>query len=164
MLKHKEEILKKFFSGEHKEIEKLDTIEDSMRLGQFFIELGLLIPLERHLHSENEAKKKYPKHLVPSRMGMRKMTDKGFYSWNTPKPFKKLVILLTLGIIIAIAFMLFSIWPLWLKIAIWYFSFYTLIVLVIKHSHLCYVGWFYSVKTSCLALPFPFRFRLLDPS
>lgn len=89
-----------------------------------------MIPLERHLHSETEAKKKYPKHLVPSRMNMRKFSDKGFYSWNTPKPFKKLVILLTLGIIIAIAFMLFSIWPLWLKIAIWYFSFYTLIVLV----------------------------------
>jgi len=90
----------------------------------------LLIPLERHLHSESEAKKKYPKHLVPSRMGNCKVTDKGFYSWQTPKPFKKIAILLTLGIIITIAFMLFSIWPLWLKIAIWYFSFYTLILLV----------------------------------
>lgn len=127
-MKHKEEILKKFFSGAYKELTQLETLEDSMRLGQLLVDIGLLLPLERHLHSAEEAKKRYPKHLVPSRV--RKFSDKGFYSWLTPKPFKKLVILLVLGILIAIGFMLFSIWPLWLKIGIWYFSFYTLIVLV----------------------------------
>ena len=132
MLKHKDDILKKF--KDVKEIAKLDSIEDSIHLGQLFVDFGLLLPLERHLHSPDEAKKKYPKHLVPTRPTNRKVTDKGFYSWMTPKPYKKMAILLTLGILITIAFMLFSIWPLWLKIGIWYFSFYTLIFLVRKHA------------------------------
>jgi translocation protein SEC62 len=58
------------------------------------------------------------------------MTDKGFYMWNVPKPRGKLALFLFIGFIIAIAFMLFHLWPMWLKIGIWYFSFYTLIVLV----------------------------------
>lgn len=95
-----------------------------------FIDFKLLMPLERHLHSETESKKKYPKHLVPARPQFRKMTEKGFYSWTTPKPFKKMAILLVLGVLLTFAFMLFSLWPLWLKIGLWYFSFYTLIVLV----------------------------------
>lgn len=95
-----------------------------------FIDFKLLIPLDRHLHSPDEAKKKYPKHLVPCAPPKWKMTDKGFYSWNTPKPMKKLTIYLIIGVIIAFAFLCFNIWPLWLKIAIWYFSFYTLVILV----------------------------------
>jgi signal transduction histidine kinase len=50
--------------------------------------------------------------------------------WNVPKPRGKLALFLLIGVLIAIAFMLFNLWPLWLKIGIWYFSFYTLIVLV----------------------------------
>lgn len=56
--------------------------------------------------------------------------EKGFYSWNIPKPRGKLAFFLFLGFMLAIAFMLFHLWPLWLKIGIWYFSFYLLIVLV----------------------------------
>ncbi len=77
-----------------------------------------------------EKKMKYPKHLVPVRTMAPKFTEKGFYVWMTPKPFGKMAFLLALGILISIAFMLFSIWPLWLKIGIWYFSFYTLVILV----------------------------------
>jgi hypothetical protein len=79
VLKHKDDIMKKF--NEVKEVQKLESIEDSVRLGQLFVDYGLLLPLERHLHSESEAKKKYPKHLVPTRITNRKVTDKGFYSW-----------------------------------------------------------------------------------
>lgn len=50
--------------------------------------------------------------------------------WNTPKPRGKLALFLFIGFIVAIAFMLFHLWPLWLKIGIWYFSFYTLVVLM----------------------------------
>ena len=50
--------------------------------------------------------------------------------WNVPKPAGKLALLLTLGVIIAIAIMCINIWPMWMKIAIWYVSFYALIILV----------------------------------
>eukprot|EP00347_Sterkiella_histriomuscorum_P004222 403361278 len=125
---NKAEILGKF--KEIKTLTSLDTMEDQIKLGQMFIDFKLLIPLERHVHGADEGKKKYPKHLGPCRPQAWKMTDKGFYAWNTPKPIQKLAILLVIGVIITFAFMCFSIWPLWLKIGIWYFSFYTLIVLM----------------------------------
>jgi len=59
------EILNKF--KEIKAIQALEKIEDSIRLGQMFIDFKLLIPLERHNHSPDDAKKKYPKHLGPCR-------------------------------------------------------------------------------------------------
>lgn len=75
--------------------------------------------------------KKYPKSLLFFPAHARPtMTDKGFYMFNLERSHKKLAILLTGAIIIVIAFMLFSIWPLWLKIGIWYVSFYLLIVMV----------------------------------
>jgi translocation protein SEC62 len=58
------------------------------------------------------------------------MADKGFYMFNLERSYKKLAILLIAVIVIVIAFMLFSIWPLWLKIGIWYVSFYLLVVMV----------------------------------
>ena len=58
------------------------------------------------------------------------MTEKGFYMFNLERSNSKLAILLFAVILIVIAFMLFSIWPLWLKIAIWYVSFYMLVVMV----------------------------------
>lgn len=130
MLANGAEILKKL--KEIKAITKLETKEDSIRLGQVFVDFKLLIPLERHSHGaqDENMKLKYPKHLGPCKPNSWRMTEKGFYSWNTPKPMTKLTIFLIIGIIIAFAFMCFSIWPLWLKIGIWYFSFYTLIILV----------------------------------
>lgn len=155
MLENKDDILKMF--KEIKTFQTLEKIEDSIRLGQIFIDFKLLIPLERHAHAQEDAKKKYPKHLGPSRPQAWKMTDKGFYSWNTPKPTKKLAILLVVGIIITFAFMCFSIWPLWLKIGIWYFSFYTLIILVISNNHVIssVVDGLYHSEIGCLACTVP---------
>ena len=64
-MEHKAEILKKLV--EVKAITQLETMEDSIKLGQLFIEYKLLLPLERHLHSPDEKKLKYPKHLIPAR-------------------------------------------------------------------------------------------------
>jgi translocation protein SEC62 len=130
-LAHSSDILKMF--SEIKAIQKLDKLEDSIRLGQLFIDFRLLVPFERDPRQEKtepEARKKYPKFIVPARLQFQKMADKGFYMWNVPKPRGKLALFLFIGVIIAIAFMLFHLWPMWLKIGIWYFSFYTLIVLV----------------------------------
>jgi len=48
VLENKDEILKKFV--EIKTFATLDKIEDSIRLGQIFVDFKLLIPLERHIH------------------------------------------------------------------------------------------------------------------
>ncbi len=128
VLAHGSEIMKMF--KEVKAIPKLEKIEDSIRLGQIFIDFKLLIPFERDPRQESEAKKKYPKFIVPARPQHSRCNEKGFYAWNIPKPRGKLAFFLFLGFLVAIAFMLFHLWPMWLKIGIWYFSFYTLIVLV----------------------------------
>ena len=63
-----------------------------------------------------------------------RMTEKGFYMWKIGKPHGKLALFLTLAVIVVIAFMCINIWPMWLKIAIWYVSFYALVFLV-YHSN-----------------------------
>ncbi len=90
--------------------------------------------MERHPNIQEELKKKYPKVLLPARPHMNKMTDKGFYSWNIPKSNTKLAFFLFLAVVVAIAFLCFNLWPLWLKIGIWYVSFYTLVLLVSDDS------------------------------
>lgn len=125
MLANQTDILKMF--KEVKAIQKLDTIEDSCKLLELCIMMKLFFPFERDPRFPDEAKKRFPKHFAPM---PKKNLEKGFYSWNVPKPRGKLALFLAIGILIAIAFMCFSLWPLWLKIGIWYFSFYTLIILV----------------------------------
>lgn len=64
----------------------------------------LLVSLDRVPGIESEAKKKYPKYLMPVNT---RFSDKGFYSWNIPKPKGKLTLMLIIGIIIVITFMCF---------------------------------------------------------
>jgi translocation protein SEC62 len=120
------EIMKMFKHSQ--EVKQIEKIEDSIMLGNLFKDFQLLFVLDRDPRREDEAKKKYPKYLMPSKNQV--ITEKGFYSWNVPKPKGKLALFLMIGVLIAIAFMCFNLWPLWLKIGIWYLSFYTLIVLV----------------------------------
>jgi translocation protein SEC62 len=128
VIENRTEIMKMF--KEVKALPQLEDLKDSIKLGQLFIDYKLLIPLDKDPRKEEEAKKKWPKFLVPAGPKSGKFGEKGFYSWNVPKPRGKLALFLVIGVLIAIAFMLFHLWPMWLKIGIWYFSFYTLIILV----------------------------------
>lgn len=154
VLDNKTEIVKQF--KEVKAIPEIEDLKDSIKLGQLFIDYKLLIPLDKDPRKEEEAKKKWPKHLVPAGPKAAKFGEKGFYSWNIPKPRGKLAFFLFLGVLIAIAFMLFHMWPMWLKIGIWYVSFYTLIFLVsglsfitIRSGSSCFVS---SCGFSCSTL------------
>jgi hypothetical protein len=81
----------------------------------------------------DDIKRKYPKHIALLNGPINRMVDKGFfYVWTVEKPQGKIMLYLALAVVVVIAFMLFNIWPLWLKIGIWYVSFYLLMVLVIK--------------------------------
>lgn len=129
MLAQKEEILKKLKLN--KSITALDKIEDSIKLGQLFIEMGLMRALMRDPNFPSELKKKYPKHTIYAPGGNNRMADdKGFFTWTIERSHTKLALMLGLVILVVIIFMLFNIWPMWLKIAIWYVSFYLLVVLV----------------------------------
>jgi hypothetical protein len=88
-------------------ISKLDKIEESIKLGQIFIEFELLQALDRHPNFADEGKKKYPKHLIFAKGGNNKMTDKGFYMFNIERSNKKLFLILVLVISVVIAFLLF---------------------------------------------------------
>ena len=118
----------------------------------------LLFPLDRDARFPDEAKKKFPKHLTPARPPNNKFTEKGFYTWNIPKPKGKLALFLFIGVLIAIAFMLFHLWPMWLKIGIWYFSFYTLIILVsLAYSQFSSIGWLHHAEIDRICVLVPFR-------
>ena len=110
----------------------METLDDSLKLGRMFIEYKMMVAMDRHPGFPDEAKKKYPKHLNTAAPSNSRMKDSGFYMWQLERSTGKLALFLGLGIAIVIIFMLFNIWPLWLKIGLWYFSFYTLMILVIK--------------------------------
>jgi hypothetical protein len=137
----------------------LEKLDDSIKLGQLFIDYKLLTPFEKIPGLDSDAKKRYPKFLMPAKPVNSKFSEKGFYMWNIPKPRGKLAFFLFLGVIIVIAFMLFSIWPLWLKIGLWYFSFYTLIILVFQITIYIYyhIEWLPVIKSVCMVVLVPFR-------
>jgi len=90
----------------------------------------ILVPLMRDPRFKEEEKKKYPKHLYPAKGVALRMNDKGFYYWQVEKSTGKHAFFLVMLVLGMITFLLFNIWPLWLKIGLWYFSFYTLVILV----------------------------------
>ena len=118
-----------------KQFQTLDKIEDSVKLGQMMMNHKLLVPLMRDPRFKEEEKKKYPKHLYPAKGGALRMNDKGFYFWQVEKSTGKHAFFLVMLVVVMITFLLFNIWPLWLKIGLWYFSFYTLVILVIKYGN-----------------------------
>jgi translocation protein SEC62 len=91
-----------------------------------------MMAIDKDARFPDDMKKRYPKHLLPLRQNT--MKDKGFYMWTVERSKGKLAFFLFLIVMVVIFFMLFNIWPLWLKIALWYISFYLLILLVIKEN------------------------------
>ena len=85
-------------------------------------------PLERNPEAVDEVKKKWPKKLIPKRDG--NFNDKMFMTWLVPKDAKRLSLFLILVILAVLLIMLFPIWPISIKLIIWYISFYLLIFLV----------------------------------
>ena len=123
---------------------------------QIMMMMRLLIPLVKHPNFPDDAKKKWPRHFVFAQAPI--IGPKGFYMFQLPKSNSKMIFLLGIGITVVIAFMLFSIWPLWLKIGIWYVSFYTLVALVkIKLSVITNIGWVNHREILCLVIPLPLR-------
>jgi hypothetical protein len=93
-----------------------------------FVNFKLMYVLDRHPNVPTDAKRKYPKNVHMPRG--QQVTDKCFLHMDLGKPVGKQALMLGLIVIIMIGFLCFNLWPLWLKIGIWYVSFYLLMFLV----------------------------------
>lgn len=127
VLKHGEEIRKPLLEFFPK-IPEIKTQKDAVELAQVFAMYKVCGLLERHPQAEDEIKKKWPKKLIPKRDG--RANDKIFMTWLIPKDAKRLSLFLILAIIAGLLIMLFPIWPVSIKLVIWYISFYLLVFLV----------------------------------
>jgi len=78
------------------------------------------------ISSENE---KTPKYIVQEMKP--KMQEKGIYMIHEKEDKGKQSFWLAVVVIIILALMCFRLWPLWLKKAIWYMSFYLLVFLIV---------------------------------
>ncbi len=73
---------------------------------------------------------KVPKYVVPVPPGTL-MIDKGLYTIIEQTSATTQSFYLILIVVIILALMCFRLWPLWLKKAIWYISFYLLVFLIV---------------------------------
>lgn len=105
---------------------------------------------------------KWPKHLLIAQ-NVKQMPEKAFLLWNIEKPKGRLSIYLTIGIMLLIGILLFPIWPLQVKIIIWYISFYFLVFFV-SLPGVTRIDWPIGSKTAGVVVLISFRNRLLDLS
>jgi len=110
-------------------IKQLETIDDSIKLGQQMLNFRLMIQMRKDpgmIHSNA----KIPKYVVQSPPD-QPMSDKGLYmiiDTTTQGTQTFYLVLIVLGILML---MCFRLWPLWLKKGIWYISFYLLVFLIV---------------------------------
>lgn len=112
------------------EVTKLDDLSDSIRLGQFMILYRNILQLKKDPRIVQTTNEKTPKYVVPE-APQKPMNDKGIYMILEPEGDQKYQQLyLALLVIGVLACLCFRLWPLWLKKAIWYISFYLLVFLI----------------------------------
>jgi translocation protein SEC62 len=113
------------------EIKELKTLEDSIRLGQYMIVYRNILGLKKDPRIVQAGNEKTPKYVVPG-PPTAPMTDTGIYMIMEAEDGNKYQQLyLGLLIVVVLACMCFRLWPLWLKKAIWYMSFYLLVFLIV---------------------------------
>ena len=146
----------------------LKHIQDSVLL------LGILIQLKKmdrvipHMMTYNdpkapEAKKpKIVQKLPPEHMAV---TPHGFYIFTMESSGYKTYLWLGFMVFLAFFFLLFRVWPEWLRLAVWYISWYLLVFLV--SLYIFELTFFFIVRhcycsCNCLVRYLPYRNRLLD--
>lgn len=130
VLSHKEKILPMIPSIQKDgHVTKLDTIEDSIKLGQQMLNFRVIIQMRKDpgmIHS-NE---KIPKYVVQAPHDMP-MTDKGLFMIVDTTTQGTQTLYLVIVVVVILMLMCFRLWPLWLKKGIWYISFYLLVFLIV---------------------------------
>jgi hypothetical protein len=104
----------------------LKDIEDSIKLGQEMINHEV-IKCVKPDPRDKQSSDRTPKYVVNFEQGV--FNKQGLYSELDHTSKEQTVFWLVLAVIVVVAFMLFRMWPLWLKKAVWYMSFYLLVFL-----------------------------------
>ena len=130
-LGHSEQILKMIPTIlEDGKIKDLKTIEESIMLGNLMMGLRNIIQLRADPRLIQQGNEKTPRYVIPEKPGVG-MTEKGIYMIIEEENQQTQKLYLVLVVLVIIALMCFRLWPLWLKKAIWYISFYLLVFLVV---------------------------------
>ena len=103
-------------------------MEDSVKLGTCMQLTETIIAVQKDPRLVNQGSEKIPKYIVPTKHAM---TDKGIYMFVEKEDKQTQSLYLGLIVVAILALMCFRLWPLWLKKAIWYISFYLLVFLIV---------------------------------
>ena len=142
-------------------LENITSPEESVHLGKLFAGIGLMIPVVPHpnMYGPN-SKEKAPKALAPAKIPV---TEGGFYIFNVPKSRKQTYFWLFLMVGLAFFFLLFKVWPDWLRVGVWYVSFYLLVALVSIHPPLLHIFTCLKFLLLCISNLFLLLHRLAQP-
>ena len=129
VLQHGDKILKMIPSFvQDGSIKQLKSMEDSVKLGTCMQLTETIIAVQKDPRLVNQGTEKIPKYIVPTK---HPMTDKGIYMFVEKEDKQTQSLYLGLIVVAILALMCFRLWPLWLKKAIWYISFYLLVFLIV---------------------------------
>jgi len=89
------------------------------------------------LKCEEDAKKKWPKRLLPSRTQpvnkifiKNTIEDNSIYILDIYRSKSTVYFYLLLAVVGVLAFVMISVWPLWLQLSVWWISFILLCIIV----------------------------------
>ena len=136
VLTHKEEIMKLVPTmNSHKSFNNLTGIMDSCQLISGLISFNVMnrvIPNRMQYSDPQDPGAKKPKSCEILPMEHMRVDPTGFYIFQLQEEGAKTrtTLWLVLGVALAFFFLLFRVWPEWLKMGVWYLSWYTLVFLI----------------------------------
>jgi len=134
IMTHKEQILKLCPTMDsHKSFNGLNAIQDSCQLVMGLISLGAMnrvIPLRMQYPDPNDPAAKKPKAVEILPMEHMQVAPTGMYIFQVEVGKMKTQLWLIFCVGLAFFFLLFRVWPDWLRQAVWYLSWYALVFLV----------------------------------
>ena len=135
VMTHREAILKLCPTMDsHKSFNGLNSITDSCQLIMGLISLGAMnrvVPLRMQYPDPNDPGAKKPKTVEILPMEHMQVSPTGFYIFQVEMGKMKTQLWLVFCVGLAFFFLLFRVWPEWLKLGVWYLSWYTLVFLCV---------------------------------
>ena len=116
-----------------KNLNGLEKIEDSLHLLGILSNFKKLVKLAPHrlqYPDPTASDAKRPKRVEIPPENLQVMETGGIYMFTVKTNTMKRVLWLTVGVILGMLVLLWRVWPLWVKIGVWYASYYLAVVLV----------------------------------
>ena len=134
IMTHRDEILKMCPTMDtHKSFDNLKGIQESCQLVMGLISLGAMnrvIPMRVQYPDPNDPAAKKPKTVEILPLEHMQVSPTGFYIFQVEVGKVKTQLWLVFCVALAFFFLLFRVWPDWLKQGVWYVSWYTLVFLI----------------------------------